>query len=324
MATTDAGRRRRRRGRFLLLRLLQGVLTLLVVSILIFVATQLLPGDVARVILGDAATPERLAALRVQLGLDLPVHQQYLNWLGGVLRGDPGQSLVTGRPVLDMVGVRLVNSLTLAGVAMLVMLPLALLAGVSAARRRGKLLDRLFLGTSMIANATPEFVIGSVLVVLLGTTVWPILPPVALLPTGQSPLMHLPSIALPVLTLVIAGGAYLARLVRVSFIDVMSSEYIQMAKLKGLSERRIVYRHALPNALGAVIPAASLVAAITIGGIVVVEYLFAYPGIGSLLLESIRSRDLPVIQAVVLIIAASYFILNFLADTLAGGRDRRA
>ena len=310
-------------ARSVVLRIAQGVLTLLVVSFLIFVSTQMLPGDVAQVILGHSATPERLAQLRAELGLDEPILVQYVNWLLGVLRLDFGTSLSSGRPVSELVGGRLVNSLILAGVALVLMFPIALVVGVTAAHWRGRLFDKGFLTGSMVANATPEFVLGAVLVALLGTTVWPVLPPVSIIPPGESPLAYLPSLVLPVLTLVIAGGMYLARLVRASFIDAMSSEYVQMARLKGLPERSILYRHALPNALGAVIPAASIVAALTIGGIVVVEYLFAFPGIGGLLLEAIGSRDLPVIQAVVLIVAASYFVLNFLADALTDGPTSR-
>lgn len=318
-----AGAHRRRGRNAILIRLLQGVFTLFAVSLVIFFATQAMPGDVVIMILGESATPERVAILREQLGLDQPFLVQYLNWLGGVVRLDFGSSLITGTPVTTIVGPRLVNSLTLAAITLLIMFPFSLVVGITAARLKDRFFDKGFLTLSMIANAMPEFVIGTLLVALLGTTVWPVLPPVALIPPGDSPLQHLPSLVLPVVTLVIGGSAYLTRLVRASFIDVMSSEYVQMARLKGLSERRIVYRHALPNALGPAIPAASLVAAFTIGGVVVIEFLFAYPGIGSLLIESITSRDVPMIQTVVLIIAAAYFVLNFIADLIPGaGRTK--
>ncbi|MFT3798321.1 ABC transporter permease [Microbacterium sp.] len=306
--------------RFVLVRAAQGVLTLLIVSMLIFFATQLMPGDVALIVLGESATPEQLAILREHLGLDQPAWLQYLHWLAGVAHLDFGTSLASGATVSSMIGARLTNSLTLAAVALVIMFPLSLVTGITAARMRDRLADKGFLTLSMIANATPEFVMGTVFIALLGTTVWPVLPPVSLIPPGDSPLAHLPELALPVLTLVVGGSAYLSRLIRASFIDVMSSEYIQMARLKGLSERRIVYLHALPNALGPAIPAASLVAAFTIGGVVVVEFMFAFPGIGTLLVEAITARDVPVIQAVVLIIAASYFVLNLVADLLSAGR----
>ncbi|MGO3678190.1 MAG: ABC transporter permease, partial [Microbacteriaceae bacterium] len=171
--------------------------------------------------------------------------------------------------------------------------------------------------TSMVINAVPEFVLGTVLIALFGTTVFHWFPPVALIPPTDMPWWHIAALVLPITTLVTGGVAYLSRLVRVSFIDVMNSEYIQTAQLKGLSTRRILYRHALPNALAPIIPAASLVAAFLIGGTVVVEYLFSYPGIGSVLIEAVGNRDLPLIQAVVLIIATAYFVFNFIADLLS-------
>lgn len=304
-------------------KVLQGLLTLLIVSILIFFATQAMPGDVARVILGVNATPERLDVVREQLGLNLPVTTQYLNWLVGILRGDWGVSLTNGTPVAEILGVRLRNSVTLGLLAMIVMLPVSLVIGVIAAQRKDRAFDHLFMGGSMVVNAAPEFVTGTVLVALFGTTVFHWLPPVSLIPPADLPWWHIPALVLPVATVVISGVAYLGRLVRVSFIDVMSSEYIQTARLKGLSTRRILFRHALPNALAPIIPAASLVAAFVIGGTVVVEYLFSYPGIGSALVEAVGNRDLPLIQAIVLIIATAYFVFNFIADVLPQGGPRR-
>ncbi|WP_427869207.1 ABC transporter permease [Leucobacter luti] len=301
----------------------QGLITLLIVSILIFFATQAMPGDVARVILGVNATPEKLAVLREQLGLNLPLTTQYLNWLGGILRGDWGVSLTNGVPVADILGVRLRNSLTLGVLAIVIMLPISLVIGIVAAQRRDRAFDNVFMGSSMVVNAAPEFVTGTILIALFGTTVFRWLPPVSLIPPADMPWWHAPALVLPVATVVISGVAYLGRLVRVSFIDVMNSEYIQTARLKGLSTRRILYRHALPNALAPIIPAASLVAAFVIGGTVVVEYLFSYPGIGSTLVEAVGNRDLPLIQAVVLIIATAYFVFNFIADVLPQGGPRR-
>ena len=317
------GRRRRRAVQRGLGKVLQGIITLLLVSILIFFATQAMPGDVARVILGVNATPEGLAALREQLGLTQPLATQYVNWLTGILRGDWGVSLTNGVPVADILGVRIRNSATLGLFAMLIMLPISLVIGVVAAQRKDRVFDHTFMGSSMVVNASPEFVTGTVLIALFGTTVFRWLPPVSLIPPADMPWWHLPALVLPVLTLVISGVAYLARLVRVSFIDVMQSEYIQTARLKGLSTRRILYRHALPNALAPIVPAASLVAAFVIGGTVVVEYLFSYPGIGSALVEAVGNRDLPLIQAIVLIIAAAYFVFNFVADVLPQAGARR-
>jgi peptide/nickel transport system permease protein len=297
----------------------QAVVTIFIVTVLIFFVTQAMPGDVSRVILGTRATPEAVAGLREQLGLDRPLWTQYWSWMGGVLHGDFGRSLASGQEVTTMLGARVRNSLVLALISMIVMIPVSLLMGIMAAQRRQRPTDKAFLGISMVVNATPEFVIGTVLVALLGTTVLHWLPPVSFIPPADSPLQHFSSLVLPALTLIIPGVMYLSRLVRVSFIDAMSSEYIQTARLKGLSTRRILYRHALPNALAPIIPAASLVAAYTVGGVVVVEYLFGYPGIGAALVEAVGNRDLPVIQAVVLIIATSYFLLNLIADSVAPG-----
>lgn len=301
--------------------MLQGLLTLLAVSLLIFVATRALPGDIANMILGQSALPEQLAELRTQLGLDRPLWRQYASWLGGILHGDWGISLSNGQPVADllMLGVR--NSATLSAVALIVMLPVSLLVGVIAAQFRDGLVDKIFLGASMIANAVPDFVTGTVLVALFATTVLHVLPAVSFIPPGDSPLAYPAALVLPALTVIIPGVMYLARLVRVTVIDVMETDYIQTAILKGLSPRRILLLHALPNAVAPIIPAASLVAAYTVGGVVVVEYLFAYPGVGSALVEAVGNRDLPVIQANVFVIAAAYFVLNLIADALARRDD---
>lgn len=318
-------RRRRNTTKKWVGKAVQGVLTLWLVSLLIFFATQAMPGDVAQVILGTNATPERLATVRAQLGLDQPLWQQYLDWFGGILHGDWGKSLITQVPVAETLSLRLRNSVTLGVMALIIMLPISLVVGVVAAQRKDRIFDKIFMGSSMGVNAVPEFVLGTLLIALFGTTVFHVLPPVAMIPPEHMPWWHPAELVLPVTTLVIGGVAYLSRLVRVSFIDVMNSEYIQTAQLKGLSTRRILYRHALPNALAPIIPAASLVAAFLIGGTVVIEYLFSYPGIGLSMVEAVGKRDLPLIQAVVLIIATAYFVFNFIADLLsdAGTKSRK-
>jgi peptide/nickel transport system permease protein len=303
--------------RLLLAKLLQGVLTLLAMSLLIFLATRALPGDVANMILGQNATPEQIISLRGQLGLDLPLWRQYLSWLGGILQGNWSTSLASGQPVADVLSLAVRNTATLSGVALAVMLPLSVLVGVIAAQFRDGIVDRLFLGVSMIFNAVPDFVTGTVLVAVFATTCVHWLPAVSFIPPGEAPLSYPGALVLPATTVIIPGVMYLSRLVRVAVIDVMTTEYIQTAVLRGLSPRRILLRHALPNAVAPIIPAASLVAAFTVGGVVVVEYLFAYPGVGSALVEAVTNRDLPVIQANVLVIASAYFVLNLVADTLA-------
>ncbi|WP_081691391.1 ABC transporter permease [Cucumibacter marinus] len=298
-------------------KVLQGLLTLLAVSLLIFLAARSLRGDVANMILGPHALPDQVEQLRVQLGLNQPLWTQYINWLGGILHGDWGTSLASGRPVSESLVIGLRNSATLSAVALAVMLPTALVVGVVAAQYRDGLVDRIFLITSMIFNAVPEFVTGTILVAIFATTVVHWLPAVSFIPPGDSPISYPSALILPATTIIIPGVMYLSRLVRVAVIDVMTTEYIQTAVLKGLSPARILFLHALPNAIAPIIPAASLVAAFTIGGVVVVEYLFAYPGVGSALVDAVTNRDLPAIQAYVLVIASAYFFFNLIADALA-------
>jgi len=300
----------------------QALVTLWLVSVLVFFATQAMPGDIAAVLLGTTATPERVAKVQAQLGLDRPVLEQYWQWFSGVLHGDLGVSLANDTPVTALIGERLVNSLSLAVAALALIVPLSLIVGVVAAQHKDSWFDKGFLGVSMVVNALPDFIIGTGLIALFATNVFHWLAPVSIIPAGDTPWEHLSQMILPVATLAISGVLYLGRLVRVSFIDTMASEYIEMAELKGLSRRTITYRHALPNALAAAIPAASLVAAFTIGGVVVVEYVFGFPGIGTLLVESLANRDLPVIQALVLIVAVTYFFFNLLADVAEGRRTR--
>jgi len=304
----------------------KGVLTLLVVSMLIFLATQAMPGDVARVILGTDATDDQVAQLRTQLGLERPIWTQYADWLGGVLHGDFGVSLSSGmhQEVADILGGRLVNSLIVAGVAILVMVPLALLLGVLAARYRDSWFDKCFLGASMFVNATPDFIIGMVLVAVFATNLTHLLPAVSIIPPGQIPLAYPAELVLPVATICFTGVAYLGRLVRISFIDVLSSEYIQTARLKGLGGVRTLFKHALPNALAPIVPAVTLVAAAIVGGVVVVEYLYGYTGVGTMLVSAVEYRDIPEIQAVVLVIATAYYVLNATSDALSRrNRSRR-
>jgi len=300
-------------------KLVQGVVTLFLVSLCVFLATQVMPGNAATVMLGTHATPDRVKALSEQLGLTQPLWVQYGKWLGGILHGDFGTSLANGQPVTQLIATPALNSFVLAGIAFAVILPLSLVIGVLAAQFKDTWFDKLVLGSSMIANALPDFIIGTLLVFLFGTTVFHWFPPVAIIPIGTHPWDFPAKLAMPVATLVIGGVMYLSRLVRVSVIDVLASEYVEMAQLKGISRARILFVHALPNALSAVVPAASLVAAFTVGGVVVTEYLFNYPGMGVLLLQSIGARDIPTIQAIVLIIAAVYFVFNFIADLVKVG-----
>jgi peptide/nickel transport system permease protein len=299
---------------FIVRRTLLGVLTLFIASIVIFAATQALPGDPARAILGRTATPESLDALREQLNLNRPVTEQYWDWLTGVLTGDLGDSLVAGVPVTDLLGSRLLNSAFLMLLAALVSVPLAILIGVVSARRRDGPLDHTLSVTTLAVAGLPEFVVGIALVVLFGTTVFTVLPPVSLIPPDSAPWNYPKELILPTLTLVIAVTPYIARIMRASMIEVLESDYVEMARLKGLRERKVVWGHALPNAIAPTIQVTAINLAYLAGGIVVVEFVFAYPGIGDALVDAVANRDIPVVQAVALLIAAVYVVLNLIAD----------
>jgi peptide/nickel transport system permease protein len=293
-----------------------GVLTVLTASLIVFLALHALPTDPAQAILGKQATPEALRQLRDALGLNAPLVDQYTGWLGGLVQGDFGTSLASREPVSASLGPALGNSLTLLIVTAVIAIPLSVVLGAVTALRRDGFFDRATLLGSLTLTAVPEFVIGMLLVILLATVVVNALPAVALLPPGASPLAHPREIALPVLTLVLAVVPYLYRLVRATMIDVLDSEYVTMARLKGMPERVVVLHHALPNALIPVTQASAVIMAYLLGGIVVVEYVFRFPGLGTLLTESIDNRDVPMIEAVTMVLAAGVVLFNLLADVL--------
>jgi len=317
-AAASGPSQRRPYGRHLWIvrRVALGVVVLFAVSVIVFAATQALPGDAARSILGKEATPEALAAVRDQLGLNRPLLGQYTDWLGNLATLDFGTSLAGRRPVSATLEPRLVNSLTLLVIVAVIAIPLSILIGAVTAIRRDRLLDRGFLFGSLALTAVPDFVTGLLLVVLLATTVFNVLPAVSTFPPGDFPLMHPRELVLPVATAVLAISPYLYRLVRATMIDVLESEYIDMARLKGVPERTVMLRHALPNALVPVIQGSALMLAWLLGGIVVIEFLFAYPGVGSLLTGAIANRDVPVIQAVMLVLATGVVVFNLVADAL--------
>jgi peptide/nickel transport system permease protein len=302
--------------RWIARRLAFGVLTVFAASLVIFLALHALPTDPAQAILGKQATPEALERLRAALGLDDPLATQYGSWLSGLAQGDFGTSLASRQPVSESLGPALANSLALLVITAVIAIPLSVLLGAVTALRRDGLLDRGTLLASLALTAVPEFVIGMVAVIVFATLVLNVLPAVALLPAGSSPLAHPREIALPVLTLVLAVVPYLYRLVRGTMIDVLESEYVTMARLKGMPERVVVLRHALPNALIPATQASAVVMAYLLGGIVVVEYVFRFPGIGTLLTGAIDNRDVPVIQAVTMVLAGGVVLFNLLADVL--------
>lgn len=291
-----------------------GISTLLVVSLLIFLVTQALPADPASAILGREATPEALAAIRADLGLDRPWYVQYLDWLLGVLTGDFGTSYATRMPVAEYLGSRVGYSFFLMGVAAVASIPLSIFVGSYAALKRDKKFDTSSSVGTLVLAAMPEFVVGTLLIILFATTVFQWLPAVTYLPPGTAPWQDLDGIILPVATLVISVSPYVARVMRAAMVEVLESDYVEMARLKGMPERTVLWRHSLPNAIGPTLQVIALNLAFLAGGVIVVERLFNYPGIGSALADAVRSRDMPVVQFLALIIAGVYVVTNLLAD----------
>ncbi|MDR2983898.1 MAG: ABC transporter permease [Nocardiopsaceae bacterium] len=315
------GRARRRRpgqvGRMVIRRILLGVLTLFLLSLLVFAATQVLPGDAAQAVLGRTATPAALHALRLRLHLDRPAFVQYWLWISGLLRGHPGLSLATQGPVWELVASRLVNSAVLLALVSACAIPLSLLAGVLAAVRRDRAFDNVSSLAALAVAAVPEFVVAIALILLLASAVFHVLPPVSLVPPGTSVLSKPNILVLPVLTLTLAVFPYIFRMIRASMIEALSSEYVEMALLKGMPLRRRVLSHALPNALPPAVQAVGLTLAYLAGGVVVVEYVFGYPGIGQGLVNAVNARDLPTIQLTVLLFAGFYVMVNIITDVIS-------
>lgn len=290
------------------------VLILLAVSLLVFVATLLLPGDPAQAILGQQATPERLAALREQMNLNDPVWQRYLSWLGGLIVGDFGISAASGGPVTALLGERIGASLVLLVAAALISIPVGLLVGTYSALHRGRPGDHITTGASLVLAALPEFVIGIWLITVFSTTIFPILPSVTMAPPGEAVWNYPTQLVLPTLTLVLVVTPYIARMMRATMLEVLESGYVEMARLKGVPERQVIMRHALPHALSPVAQVIAIQLAWMAGGVVVVEFLFRYPGIGQALVDAVANRDVQVVQTLSILIAAVYIVVNLLAD----------
>ena len=297
-------------------RLALGIGTLFVVSVLIFAGTQLLPGDVAQAILGQSATPEAVAAIRKDLKLDRPAVVRYFDWLGHSLEGDLGTSLANREPITQMISGRLGNTLFLASMAALVAVPVAILLGLIAARFRETWLDKTISIVTLSAISMPEFFIGYILIFVFAVKLfWA--PSIASVYEGMGIGEKLAAVALPVATLALVVIAHMMRMTRAAVINVMASPYIEMAELKGVSRSRIIFRHALPNALSPIINVVVLNLAYLVVGVVVVEVVFVYPGMGQLMVDAVSKRDVPVVQACGLIFAATYVLLNLTADILS-------
>jgi peptide/nickel transport system permease protein len=303
-------------SRFLLRRILLGLLTLLLVSIVVFAATQALPGNAARAILGRDATPARLAALTKQLHLDRSVLSQYFSWLGNIISGNLGTSAATQQSVSSLISARILNSAFLVLVSAIIAIPLSIGLGVLMAVRRDKPTDHILSTGSLALAALPDFVIGIGLALLFATNVSHILPAVSLVPPGQH-IWNVPkNVILPAATLIIAVTPYISRIMRASMVEVLESEYVTMARLKGLPNRTVIWRHAVPNAIVPAIQVSALQLAYMAGGVVLVEFVFSYPGVGAQLVDSVGNRDVPVVQALAVIIAAVYVVVNLAADML--------
>jgi peptide/nickel transport system permease protein len=297
-------------------RIALGVLLLFAVSILIFAGTQILPGDVAQSILGQSATPESLANLRAELGLNDPAYIRYFRWLGGVLTGDLGKALSSGQDIATSLGGRLWNTLFLAFWAAIVAVPLAITFGLLAVRYRNGFVDKLISGIALASTSLPEFFIGYLLVYFFAVKLqW--FPGISTVYDGMPFLERMRAIALPATALTLVVLAHMMRMTRAAILNVMQSAYIETAELKGLSPIEIIRRHAFPNAIAPIINVVMLNLAFLIVGVVVVEVIFVYPGMGQYLVDHVSKRDVPVVQAVGLIFAAVYIGLNIIADIAA-------
>ena len=297
-------------------RLALGLLSLLAVAVIIFLAVGMLPGDVAQAMLGQAATPETVAALRAQLGLDMPALNRFGHWAWQLLHGDLGVSLANQRPIAELIGARLGNTFSLALLAALVSVPVALVLGMLAALYRNSWFDRLLNTSALSAVSFPEFFVAYILILVFAVKLnW--LPSISNLAPGASLGEVLERSLLPVLTLSLVVIAQMMRMTRAALINLLASPYIEMARLKGISQARIIFHHALPNALAPIINVVALNLAYLVVGVVVVEVVFVYPGLGQLLVDSVAKRDIPVVQACSLIFAATYILLNPTADVLS-------
>lgn len=297
-------------------RLLLGLLTLFAISVLVFVGTEILPGDVAQAVLGQSATAETTAALRERLGLDQPAPLRYLAWIAGVLQGDLGVSLASDRPIAAMISSRLGNTFMLAGIAALIVVPLSLILGLLAATRPRSFIDRAVSHLTLMSVSAPEFLIATLLVMLFAVHLnW--LPAISNISSADDIGALARSIALPVLTLSLMVLAPMTRMTRNSVLSVLGSPAIETAILKGLSRRRIVLFHALPNAIAPIVNVIAMNLAYLVSGVVVVEVVFSFPGLAKLMVDAVGTRDLPLVQACALIFCSVYVLMNIFADVIS-------
>ncbi|WP_200928309.1 ABC transporter permease [Sphingobium sp. Leaf26] len=297
-------------------RFASSLLTLLLVSVTIFVIAQLLPGDAAQEALGQSATPQQIAALRHDMGLDRPAYVRYASWLTGMVSGDPGQSLVANMPVSEVIAERLPNSLLLAALTALVAVPVALAIGIGSAMNRGGRLDRALNVVTLSMVAVPEFLVATIAVLIFSVKLrW--LPSIALASEEMTWGDYLRGVAMPILTLSVIVIAQMARMTRAAVIDQMDRPYVEMAVLKGVAPVQVVLKHIMPNAIAPIVNAMALSLSYLLGGAVIVETIFNYPGLASLMVNAVTSRDMPLLQACAMIFCAAYLLLMLIADVTA-------
>jgi len=290
-----------------------GFVTLIVVSIIVFIGTSILPGDVAQIILGQSATPETLAALRAELGMDQPLYIQYFSWLGNMMTGDLGISKAGGATIASLINGRLGNTMMMAGLVSVIAIPLSIVFGLWAAMHPGTWLDRAITFMTLSTISVPEFFIATVLVLILAVELhW--LPSTAYMTGDETFWQLLKSLAMPLITLVIVVSAQMIRMTRAGILNVMNSPYIEMAILKGVPRQRIILRHALFNAIGPIVNVIALNLAYLVSGVVIVETIFAYPGLAKLMIDGVQTRDLPLVQACAMIFCGTYVMLILVAD----------
>ena len=297
-------------------RLLVGLLTLWAASVLVFAGTELLPGDAATAYLGQEKTEEGVAALRAKFGLDKPAPVRYFVWLTNFLKGEMGNSLVSTKPVAQIISGWVKNTFILAGFTALIAIPLSLFLGLLSAAYPNSVLDRTISVSSLMIVSIPEFLTASILIILVAVNLQ-LLPATSHLSANSSGTQQFRALVLPMLTLTIASLAYMTRMTRAAIMDVLRTPYVEMAVLKGVPKSRIIVLHALPNALGPIVNVIALVLGYLVSGVVVVEAIFAYPGMGRLLLDSVGLRDFPMVQALAMIFCGFYITINLLADILA-------
>ena len=301
-----------------------GLMTLFFVSLIIFLSIEMLPGDFTQAVLGQAATEETVAAFRRELGLDQPAPIRYVEWVAGVLQGDFGTSfsgraasgIDRSRDVVDLIAPRLMNTLFLAGMTAVIAVPLALFLGITAALWRNSAYDRTVSAATLTTISLPEFFVAYVLILFL-SSLWPVFPSLANVSPETPFWERVYRCIMPATTLMLVIVAHMMRMTRAAIINLLASPYIEMARLKGLPARTVILKHALPNAWAPIVNVIAFNLAYLVVGVVVVEVVFVYPGIGQLMVDAVTTRDIPVVQACALIFAATYIVLNLLADIIS-------